>query len=60
MLFFYSIYSTHSHLASLKKNSTKNSNSLITNQLEQNRLFWFLDTIKNSHILCIYAQIDRT
>ena len=58
MLFFYSFCSTHSHLASLKKQH-KNSNSLITYQLEQACLFWFLDTIKYSHILGIYAQIDR-
>ena len=58
MLFFYSFCSTHSHLASLKKQH-KNSNYLITNQLVQARLFWFLDTINNSHIFGIYAQIDR-
>ena len=60
MLFFYSICSPHSHLASLKKIAQKNINSLITNQLEQTHLFWFLDTIKNSHILGIYVRIDRT
>lgn len=58
MLFFYSFCSTHSHLASLTKQH-KNSNPLITNQLEHPPVL-ILDTIKNSHILGIYAQIDRT
>ena len=57
MLFFYSICSTNSHLASLKK-IAQEQQFTDYQPIKQTYLFWFLDTIKNSHILGIYAQID--
>lgn len=58
MLFFYSICSTHSHLASLKKIAQEQQFSDYQS-IRINPPIWFLDTIKNSHILGIYVQIDR-
>ena len=59
MLFFYSICSTHSHLASLEKIAQEQQFSDYQS-IRTNPPILVPRYHKNSHILGIYVQIDRT